>query len=168
MGVDCKVYLPSRVRVRDVASVIGALLGAEVRRDALGDNGSIVAHVQGVKVKACGGSLVECCEITYQDRWFLFHFEFGRRGEPGIMPRCTAKNIAMCKRLADFFGGRVDFSDCDSSECDYFVDEQDGINAEDGAEWNALQQRICDVQPLTEREIEACEKFAAYPTRETA
>ena len=78
------------------------------------------------------------------------------------MPRSTASNIAMCKRLADFFGGRVDYSDCDSTECDYYVDEQPDINAYDGEAWERLQTRKLNIEPLTADEIAACQPFAAY------
>ena len=162
MGTDCSITFPPRVRLNDVADVIGILLGAEVAKEPLGGHdGAYYAHVEGIKVKGCE-SPAECATITFENRWFLYHFEFGDFGERGMLPRSTARNIAMCKRLADFFGARVDFNDCDLTEVDYFVEEQPDINASDGAAWQRLQDRKLAVLPLTDGEVAACEKFAAY------
>lgn len=162
MGVDCSISFPSRVRLHDVADVVAILCGAKAARKPLrGCDGAYYAHIEGLKVKGCD-SPAGCATIIFEDQCFLYHFEFGDFGERGIMPRSTAENIAMCKRLADFFGGRVDFSDCDSTEVDYFVEEQPDINASNGAAWQRLQDCKLAVQPLTDEEIAACEKFAAY------
>lgn len=165
MGVDCKIYLPSRVNVRDVATVIAILLGNKVRKEPLGSDGWHV-QVDGVKVEPCSGTLAECCQIKVncdgEERWFLYHFEFGREGKRGIMPRSTARNIALCKGLADFFGGIVDFSDCDDREADYYVEEKFDIHGEDNEAFYRKQSRMLEVHPLSKSEIDECEEVCAY------
>ncbi len=161
MGVDCRIYLPAKVRIHDVADVLAALHGCEVtKRVFSGTSGGWAAHVFGVEVEC--GFVVSCAHIKFQDRWFLYHFEFHNDGTRGIMPRSTASNIAAMKALADFFGGRVEYADCDDSNCDYYVDEQEDIAASDGDGWYRLQERKLAVKPLTKEQIAECEQFAAY------
>jgi hypothetical protein len=166
MGVDCRVFLPARVRIHDVATVIGAALGNEVERLPLGTNtrDGTYARVRNTEVKP--SSVAGCAEIHTRDgdaaRYFLYHFEGDEDGSRCIMPRAWARNIALCVRLAEFFGGRVDYSDSDDREIDRFVHEQPDISAESGAAWERLQERLAAVQPITEAEVAAYERFASY------
>lgn len=162
MGTDCRIYLPSRVNVRDVATAIGILLGHKAVKEPLGRDGGWHIKVEDVSVKACGGTLAECCHIVVGQSAYLYHFEFGREGKRGIMPRSTGRNIALLKKLADFFGGIVDFNDCDSTEADYFVEERFDIHGEDDAAWYRKQERFAALQPLTERDVAECVQFSAY------
>ncbi len=59
-------------------------------------------------------------------------------------------NIRLLKALADFFGGKVDFDDCDDVEFDYVVeDKKDEDNCpEDGEAWTNLQERFLTIKPL--------------------
>lgn len=170
MGVDARIYLPANVRVDDVADVIGALLGRKPERQDFGGNSSgWSTKVPGVSVETT--SIPEMAAINVNDCPVLngrmahicYHFE-GRGGRRAILLRSYAQWIAMFKRLADFFGGTVDFSDCDDSEADYVVaHKSDAENhAEDNVEWYDLQARKLEVQSLTPEEIAACVEFAAY------
>ncbi len=162
MGIDCKIFLPAKSRVRDVADVLAALHGCEVTKQTFsGTSGGWATNVEGVTVKG-SDSVAECATILFKDRWFLYHFEFHNDGCRGLMPRSTASNIAAMKGLADFFGGRVDFDDCDDCECDYYVDEQPDISASDGNAWYRLQERKLSVKPMSKQQIAECEQFAAY------
>lgn len=161
MGVDCRIYLSSRANVRDVATAIAILLGQKVEKRPLGSDGWHVV-VDGVKVYGIE-NLPECCHIKVAERWFLFHFEFGRgSGQRGIMPRSTPSNIALCKRLADFFGGTVAYNDCDSNRADYFVEERFDILGEDDEAFYRKQERFLKIVPLTKGEIAECVRHSAY------
>lgn len=184
MGVDAKVYLPPNTRLDTVNDVICRLLDAPMEKWFLGDShpGAWAAHPKKNVVKQrsysnipgmAGVTITKIDYTLYGQKCmgFSYHFEFGgpRRGKNnggsrGIMMRAYAVNIAIFKRLADFFGGTVDYCDCDSKENDYVVPHRtDSENCpEDGKPWQALQQRIWDVQKLTQAEIDACEKFASY------
>lgn len=135
MGIDCKIYLPAKARLHDVADVIGLLRGHRATWDAT----QRFIIVDGVLTRPSNVS--ECADIIIGDARFLYHFEFGDHGERGIMPRSNPANIALAKGLVDFFGGRVDFNDGDDIECDYFVEEQPDINATNGDAWMRLQNR---------------------------
>ena len=81
------------------------------------------------------------------------------------MPRSTASNIALGKRLVDFFGGFVDYNDCDNSDSDYAVAEKtaDECDPQDGQPWDDFQERMFNLKPITKEEIEACRQYSAYP-----
>jgi hypothetical protein len=168
MGVDCKVKLPPGVRVRDVGKVLSILSGAKVEKRSFsnfGDSGWS-AHVPSLAFKDAGVEPT-CTVITWIDgdqsaQGQLYHFEFSRDGSRGMMGRSYAAWIATCKRLVDFFGGEVDYQDCDDIDCDYKRESPPDFNAEDGDEWVSLQERILNCQPITDEEIEVCEEFAAY------
>ena len=185
MGVDAKIYLPSNTRLDTVVDVVCRLLGAPVNKQDLGSrdhpgawhaqpaNGvgsyrsyESIPGMAGVTIKKIDSSIYGQPAVN-----FSYHFEFGgpRRGKNnggtrGISMRAYGVNIAMFKRLADFFGGTVDYSDCDDKENNYVVPHKDDhMNCpEDGTAWQVLQERIMSVQPLTQAEIDTCEKVASY------
>lgn len=172
MGVDTKLSLPPNVRVDDVADVIGVLRGREVELMAL-DQTSIVARVRGVEVKG-SASIPQMCTIiiwlpsvvgeeAVADSSYFFHFEC-RGGRREMSARAMAANIALFKAVAEFFGGIVDYNDCDDEDADYIVpDKSDDENhPDDGEPWNSLQQRIAKVKPLKRSQIKACQALSAY------
>lgn len=170
MGTDCALTLPSHAQVRDVAKVMGILLGRPSHRHEYrnGSQSGWWAEVDGVMVKPSGvtgladisieGETI-CCPDGQNGRFFLYHFEWGNKGKRGTMPRCTPVNIAMCVGLADFFGGKVDFNDCDSIEVDYHVRVREALwphknTPSDDPGWHQFQQAILDVQPLAQEDID--------------
>jgi len=179
MGIDCTFTIPAPAQLRDVADVLAALLGCPVERRPLGD-GSTYAHVAGVTfqqygtpdgdpdrpVVAYAPSLPSCVsiEIATPDgpRSFLYHYEWDAMGNRGIMPRATAANIALCVAACDFFGGSVDFNDCDDVGEDYRQPVREDIHASDGQPWQAFQDRKLAVQPLTPSDIARFSPVAAY------
>lgn len=185
MGVDAKIYLPSNTRLDTVVDVACRLLGAPVEKKDLGSRdhpgawsaqpaNGVVSYRSYESVPGMAGVTIKKIDFRIYGQpavSFCYHFEFGgpRRGKNnggsrGIMMRAYGVNIAMFKRLADFFGGTVDYCDCDDKENNYVVPHKDdNMNCpEDGKPWQTLQERIMDVQPLTESEIEAGEKVASY------
>jgi hypothetical protein len=59
----------------------------------------------------------------------------------------------MFRALADFFGGVLDYADCDENEADYVVADRtdDENHPEHGEPWDRLQRRIAEVRPLTRK-----------------
>jgi hypothetical protein len=162
MGIDCRISLPANVRVRDVAKVIGRLAGLEAVRQNFGSGDGWVAQVKGVE--ATTTSMPELAMIVFGDRHTTFHFECETAGRL-LLPRSTPFWCALACRLVDFFGGEVDYSDSDATDCDYAVPHKSDTEnrPEDGEAWYVLQQRIVDLLPLSRDEIKAAGKHAAYP-----
>lgn len=172
MGVDMRVYLPANVRVRNVAGVMGAYAGCPVSKDFFRcGGGGWSAHADGVEVKSA--SLPEMVSIfirtpmvdgeTVHHCNYHFESEGGRIGRL-MLPRSTAFWIALMTRVVDFFGGTIDYQDCDESECDYAVPEKtwQENSPSDGDEWYSFQNRVLAIVPITEDEWNAADKFAAY------
>ncbi len=177
MGVDCKILLPAAAQIRDVADVLGALAGFPMHKRHFGppldgwiagrdyrdenvvvkpysDSSSLIAHMQIV----INGESVDG-ENGHQ---VMYHFEGSRKGEHLLMPRSTDFWIAIGKGLVDFFGGTVDYNDCDDSDVDYQQPERSDIHAEDGEEWTEFQERKLAVKPLTKEQLAECRKEASY------
>lgn len=167
MGIDTKISLPPNVRVSDVASVIGVLRGLPVVLEPIGSDGSSYAKVDGVRVLG-HENIAQMARIELSrdgepfDSYF-FHFE-SRGGRRLIGGRARAETIALCRALADFFGGVVDYADCDEEGANYVVpDKSDAENhPDDGEEWASLQRRIAGLSSITKTEIRGCKDFAAY------
>ena len=70
------------------------------------------------------------------------------------MPASTPAKIALCKGICKFFGGWVDYNDCDNSKVDFRARVGKYISATNGEEWYKLQERILAIKPLTEQDLE--------------
>lgn len=170
MGVDCKIYLPDNVRIRDVAHVIAISAGLKPRW-----GGSGKAKWVEVPVEVRNTSYPSMAEIAiYGDlvdgekRHFVYyHFECSKDGRQ-LMPRSTAFWIAIAHKLVDFFGGTIDYNDCDDVDIDYSKDANSRlVNAPEGnKEWDAFQERLFNVKPITKEELEHYDIFAAYKAEE--
>jgi len=142
MGRDCRITLPTTVRFYDVQKVISRLVGAETTAESTG--------------------VIGLALIKWDNHRCLYHFEFGGRGNRGLIPRSTAFWIAVGYGLVDCFGGTVDHQDCDDSDCDYSKPEVPGNDVEDGPDWDMLQSRINSIEPLTLKRIKTFDQYAAY------
>jgi hypothetical protein len=173
MGVDARIRLPANVRLGEVAECIGVLLGLKPRKEPLQHcrDGAWAVRVDGVTVTG-NVTMPTCADINIvgatigenSKRWFLYHFEGSPNGERLIIPRSTALNIAMGRRLVEFFGGEMDYSNCDNIDCDYRIEPkgEDENHPEDGEPWQNLQERILNLPPLTEAEVAEWQEVAAY------
>jgi len=171
MGVDTRITLPPAARVGDVAKVVGILLGLKSSKEPLHDDTWYVA-VPGAAIEPSG--VVECALIALKGPvsvfdgeasvHLLYHFEGDHDGSRLLMPRSYAGWIALGRRLVDFFGGEVDYADCDAADVDYSVPRKDWheIAPKDGEEWHAFQQRMLDLPPITKADVKACQQYAAY------
>jgi hypothetical protein len=151
MGVDCNIWLPSRVRIRDVADVIGILAGLKPEKHLLqagGEDGLWAVRVPGVTYEGIT-TMPECARITIdvqgEKHWTLYHFE-PSNGERLLMPSSTPFWLAIGSGLVKFFGGRLQYQDCDDKiDEEYSVDYD--TNPEDGEPWQAFQARMFNLQP---------------------
>lgn len=167
MGVDIILSLPSDVRVRDVMDVIGILAGCvvEERQSMYGAYKVVV----GVKLKGCED--IPCSDITIMSpetmggtraHSVLYHYE-GQNGQRLLCPRSTAFWIATARRLVDFFGGSLIYQDSEGDKPDYQKRRPRKTNGpEDGKPWEDFQRAKFSLKPLTEEELKAADKWAAY------
>jgi hypothetical protein len=175
MGVDCKTYLPPNVRIRDVANILGIAAGLKphmYQSEQFSD--SSWAEVNGVSVS--GSGIVTLANIDLRGdmvdgmkhHFVSYHFEASHSGDRLLMPRSTAFWIACMKRLVDFYGGRIDFNDCDDTDVDYEVPPKSNEEncPEDGDEWDDFQKRVLAVEPVTKAEMEYLDGVAAYKLEE--
>lgn len=164
-----------------VATVAAILLGATPEKQVF-SGGGYRAHARGAEVLPSNYSAPTLVEIviklnpdnfvaaeilrsdgTKKGEYHLtYHFESGPMGEPLIMPKSTAAKISLSKALIEFFGGTIDFNDSDSSELDFKSPRKKDISASDGKPWYSLQDRILALKPLTQKDMDAVSKFAAY------
>lgn len=172
MGVDCKCALPHDVRLDDVRTVLGLLagckmIGGELGLDADGlkrslhrEQGSHFPMVPGVECKTTSVPemviLIVPSTTEQYTPCIYYHFEY-KEGRL-LMARSTPLWCALAEGLVRFFGGRVDFNDCDETEADIRCEPQSAHDVEDGAEWYTFHERLFAVKPITERNYEA----AAY------
>ncbi len=111
----------------------------------------------------------ECVAIewdmpNYGGRHVLYHYEPSEIDGRLLMPPSTCWWIAVGRRLVDFFGGALDYNDCDDKDINFRRPKKSRkMNApEDGKPWYAFQERMLIVKPITEKEIQAMVKHAAY------
>lgn len=170
MGVDTRIYLPDDVRVKDVATVMGIAAGLPFEKIYLKNDGWYV-ECQGVSVGST--SFPEMVEIEINGNMVdgenmhhvNYHFEVSdskRTHYRLLISRSTAFWIMIGKRLVDFFGGELDYSDSDKSEVDYSAYHVYINNPEDNAPWQKLQERMTLVTPISQAELEQADLIAAY------
>jgi hypothetical protein len=177
MGVDVKINLPDNVRIKDVAYLIGIASGIKPEWEVTShDPDHSWLRVPGVEVKQT--SSVEMAEISIRStghvlvdgediHYLFYHFESSRGGR-SLGPRSTAYWIAIAHRLVDFFGGTIDYQDCDNVEVDYKRPRKASrYNCpEDGDDYWNFYKRLSEVKPITEEEMQHFDKFAAYKISE--
>lgn len=169
MGVNTRIYLPHDVRIIDVANVIGILAGLEYSEEYL---------IPGVSVKSSSSASCAHIDITApkgktlidgeENHYTLFNFEAGEdAGHYGrhLGPPSSAFWIAVGKKLAEFFGGAVIYTDGESikaSEAPVKFRKRGINNPEDGVPWHRWKKRIREVKPLTEDDLMAAAWCSAY------
>jgi len=174
MGVDTRIYLPKDVRLQDVADVIGILSGLPKEkkklRDDRGDD-SWYVKVKGVSVEGLKnvpeapmiylkGKLADDSEGTS----VMFHYEGGsERDYISIIPRSTPFWLAIGTHLCTFFGGKIDFQDCDETDWDIKYPRPRRDNSpSDGTFWQDFQQEKWNLTPITKADIKIITPHAAY------
>lgn len=174
MGVDCKAKISGDSRVRDVAEVIAILCGGKASMVPLSGCNAQCIKIEGVtaKVESCTGAPeMVLIIIKAQDgkriidgeteHQCYYHFEYGESRL--VSARATPFWIAVLTGVARFFGGSVDACDCDDIAADFNFDRPRKSNCEeDGEPWQAFQNEIAAVKPLTKANIKAAREYAAY------
>jgi hypothetical protein len=168
MGCDTVISLPTNVRLKDVANVIGVLSGYRARKMCL-SGGAWATNVPSVRTKGIE-SIPECAHIFVGDEIrVMYHFEHitddPRIGRV-IQPASTPFWVAVGRRLVDFFGGEVDYNDCDNSAVDYSVPAKSNEEncPKDGKEWDDFQERVLNLSPITKEEVKSYVRLAASKT----
>ena len=170
MGVNSNIYLDAGVRVRDVADVIGILAGLKPYKSNFSSTDGWFTKVDGVKVRSCEYS-ADMCEIVIKGRLVdgeevhsvSYFFEHDNGKYRFLYPKATPFWIAIGKGLCKFFGGKIDYADCDEG----------GINASwkkprksnspsDGRPWYAFEQAKLDLKPITKKDMIKANKWAGY------
>lgn len=178
MGVDCKINLPDNVRVKDVADLIGIASGLPVNWEPCSNDRDLkFLRVPGVEVRQT--SCVTMPEISIRSLGKLlvdgkdihhvyYHLESSYGGR-SLGPPSTAYWIAVAHRLVDFFGGTIDYQDCDEVRIDYrrAKKTRNQNSPEDGKPWHNFYKRLSEVKPITQEEMQKLDQFAAYKIKET-
>lgn len=173
MGVDCKIYLPDNVQIHDVARVMGIAAGLPFTKEPIGHEDAWSVKVEGAYIDP--SRVVTLANISLSGKLIdgefrhdaIYHFEASQKGRL-LMPRSTAFWIGIGRRLVDFFGGHVDYNDCDEIYDDYIkIPKSRRHNSpQDGKPWQKFQQRIAEVKPLTQEELIAFDIFASYKMKD--
>ena len=174
MGTDCRIWMPPDARLDDVANVIGILVGCKPEWND--SEKELYLRVPGVTVKGneypglatCSNidieseSLLNLCD--YKRLHVMWHWEPGEfcLGYHLLMPRSTALWLAIGNALINFFGGAIDYNDCDSVEIDNMVYCQYKNNPTDGKAWDDHQHRMFNIRPLDKSDILKWKQHAAY------
>jgi hypothetical protein len=163
MGVNACLTFSPGARVDDVADAIGVLAGLPAVTDNKG-----FRRVAGVTVKST--SVPQSPRILLRGRMVdgsrvhevMFHYE-GCGGRPSIAPPSTAFWVAVCRRLVGFFGGRLDYNDCDSRTAGYRRPCPRRRNdPQDGAAWQKFEREMDGVRPVTVADVARAGKYAYY------
>lgn len=174
MGVSCAIVLPYEARSIDIAKIIGMSCGLPFEMKQLGQVPGTYLNVEGVTLRESAAGPT-CGELCWQDldgtqRHVLWHYEFNPNSRKlprgrGMLPPSTAFWICIGKRLVDFFGGWVDFNDCDSQRCDYWRKMNHQCDPEDGKPWQDQQFAMASILPISADEFEAALPHAASAYR---
>ena len=170
MGVNCMIYLPSDVRLHDLTKAMGVAAGFEKSKRPCGK--SFYVEVKGVKTSVmdvlpmCPNIIFEGMTIDGESgHYVMFHGEcsYGHGQWKLLMPRSTPFWIAMGKKLIETFGGKMDCNDCDEKKINFSLPKPRKYNdPEDDEPWEKLQQAIWDITPITQKDLIAARKYAAY------
>lgn len=170
MSVNCRILLSGDVRLQDVATVMGLLAGLPAESRSLENRGGTYSYVRVSGVGVSGTYSPEMAQILLKgpmvdgDTQHSVYYHFEPSGGVGraLMPVSTAFWIAIGKGLVDFFGGTVDYADCDDVRVNYERPPQGSNCPEDGRVWQAFEDRIKAVQPLTKKDLARNVKNSGY------
>lgn len=177
MGVNTKIRLPHDVQVGDVARVAGILAGLPYEMYDYIEYGKVKCRwvkVPLASVTTCNGTPTMCNVVLNaptidgeDSHHSYYHFEDTdvRSSREGRLfsPSSTPFWIAVGVGLAKFFGGTVDFNDCDEVRTNVsFPKPRRKNNPQDGKEWTKYQREMFAVRPLELRDLRRYQKKAGY------
>jgi hypothetical protein len=166
MSVDLKAVFPPSARFRDICDVTAFLLGNEKQFSDIPSTHAAYDLVKVITSEHCAEliQLVVPSPLNHYDRFFYFHWELesSEGYSKGFSMKSRADNIALCRRLVQFFGGELDENDSDGSMIDLRCPPNPLNGVTRGEPWAELQAMKARVEPLTREEIEAAREHAAY------
>lgn len=84
-----------------------------------------------------------------------------------LYPKATPFWIAIGKGLCKFFGGKIDYHDCDAGGINASWKKPRKCNSpEDGGAWYAFEQAKLDLKPITVKDMIKANKWAGYKIEE--
>lgn len=170
MAQSCTVKLPKDVRLGDVLDVIGILTGSKAEWEMLGgrwvevdgiagwpicktENISDDYNVYGQEGCGFGHYVVHVRKNTFDKDHHVAFWNYETSGDYYLLMsgECSLFWNAINTELARFFGGEVDYNDCDDIEVDVRFDKpRVKNNPGDGQEWDDFQNDKYNVQPITD------------------
>jgi hypothetical protein len=179
MSTNVSCELPPKARLEDVAKVLAALIGHRTYNVPIPDSSATFARVDGYHF-ALGASptpgsgyIVLDCDLDTPaarllkadegvEYWLSYSWNSSENGGLALYPSCSTSKIALCAGLVDFFGGKIDFNDCDSEDVNMELDPQEDIRASNDPLWSQFNNRILAIKPLTLEEIDKFSPWARY------
>lgn len=188
MGVDCNILLPHEANVESVANIMGVVSGLVPTKIHFSGNlgndfyvqvpgavietntKSIAPNMLTIMLTAPDGKTLVDGETAHMAYYFFqsginYDDDIHRYRYTGALlsVRSTAYWISVGKRLVDYFGGIIDYCDCD----DTFINYRKPIkkvrcNPQDGEEYQQLHTNLLNMKPITELELMNNDEFAAY------
>lgn len=186
MSVDIQLYLAPTTKHERVVVALGALHGLLLVKTPSDQNNRTVGANENHFYMSCPGINVRTLdhwpsavrmEFTTphgEGRSIYYHFECSGEGDYGglaaghrllSMPT-SARNIAIARKLVKLFGGRVIFNDCGTrsfTDPDLKIPANRLNAAANGAPYWRINRILSEIQPVTQKEIAAEAKRAAYP-----
>jgi hypothetical protein len=173
MSQDCHIYLPQDTRFDDICDVIGILLGQKKELCSL-DKDGVYCHVKEVKKdydykNSRPTSLNDTKENIFvlptfsPEYWVIYiknnridkvwhqgNFHFETEDNMKLLSGGSTEFwIKIGKALVEFFGGYVDYNDCDEVEKDFIKDKpRIKNNPNDGEEWNNFEREKFNLEPI--------------------
>jgi hypothetical protein len=168
MSINTHILLPVQARIEDVVQVMGILSGLPARLEPLYGNHGTHVVVEGAMLApsagqfGCGNICLKAQSDSalidgYQDHSCFvvavahngamagYNTKCGIWISTGVSPFWETVAVGLVR----FFGGEVDFNDCDQSDCDFAWPLQPDITACDDEAWEAFQQRKMAVKPAS-------------------
>lgn len=169
MGVNSHIYLEKDVRVRDVADVMGILAGLKPCKTTFTTGDGWYTQVKGVKVETTtfpemctillDGNMVDGEVFHYVNYFFESLFGNYRLLYPKATPFWIAIGVGLCK----FFGGKIDYADCDEGNINARWKKPRKSNCpEKDKAWYVFQEEKFNVKPITEKDMIKANKWAGY------
>ena len=169
MSISCNIYLPNDTRLTDVIDVIGILLGHNKYKQYIDDKGYWCCKVDNV-TSSLLDSRDEKRYIIFPKTTFepglvtikirknfidnihhmgYYHFEDSEYNMRVISGGSSKFWKVIGKGLVEFFGGFVDYDDCDDIVKDFEKEKpRSKNNSEDGKEWQLFEQDKFNLKSL--------------------
>lgn len=199
MGINCNIYLPADVNVKNVFDVIQKIMGAEFMQKNFSEDkkisfdGKLPAtndnlwhlkvleqHKKSNFIELKGVDYLTFCfkDVLGNSYYCLYHTEdeSGSVLEPGAKLLNPGHGAIWCligKKLVDFFGGKMMYSDArDKDDPDNWYANTDGKFSRDkftngfNNKWNKFHNLLFNESKITAQELKEMDTYATWDTRE--